>query len=178
MKKTMILIVLIAFTCISLKSQNDNTKVPNTWQAKISFSLPELNPEAIQYAFVDFDPTETFVKKFNLTFLEESLIGAKDESEKTNITNASIESGWDFLFYTIKGSDVFLLTNKGTLIMADVTAATKKWLISKTFYIGGKPYCFIVPLNTVDGAILECRLDKNNMVSLTEIFQNKIKTKK
>jgi hypothetical protein len=174
MKRTIFFFLFIALASLGAKSQ----QATGTWQANITFSLPELKPEAIQYSFVDFDPMEAFIKKFDKSAADDAIKNAKTEDGKNMTLNAWIEAGWDFLFYNIKGNDVWLLTNKGSVNMADVTSATKKWLISKTFYLDNKPYCFSLPINATIGAKQDCHLDKNNMISLMDVYQKKIRAKK
>jgi hypothetical protein len=183
MKKIILLFALIAFTSICLKGQNTQSTTIYQWQVDISLKMPELTPEVIQYSIVDFNPLEKFIKEFNSDYLVTVLNAAKDEKEKKAQINISIEVGWDFLFYTVKGSDVFLLNNKGAIFsQSSVDSNTyknaKKWLISKSFIIDGKPSCFAIPLNVDNGAKLKCVLNKSNMISLTEIYQNKIQIKK
>jgi hypothetical protein len=177
MKKFIILFCFIAFASI-MKSQDTLTNSKYHWKVNLTFSLPDINPEAIQWSVVDFDPTEKFIKDFNLKYLESVLKEAKNENEKNMQIRISIEVGWDFLFKTVEGNNVYLLTNKGCKYMADITPITKKWLISKTFTIDGKPYSFAVPLNAKNGANLECKLDKSNMISLLDIYKSKIEPKK
>jgi hypothetical protein len=182
MKKLVLLFSLVAFSSMCLKGQNNQSSTIYQWEVEISFSLPKLTPEGIQYSVVDYNPIDTFIKDFNSEYLDNELKTAKDEKEKKCQINISIQVGWDHLFSTVKGSDVFLLTNKGATFSqlsddSNTYHKVKKWLISKTFLIECKPYCFVIPLNTENGAKLKCELNKNNMISLTEIYQNKIQIK-
>ena len=179
MKKFIIIFCFIAFSSI-VKSQDSQANSKYYWSVNLTFSLPELNPEAIQWAVVDFDPTEKFIKDFNHDYLEKVLKNAKSENERNQQIKVSIEVGWNFLFRGVEGNNVFLLTNKGTQFsqVSDINQATKKWLITKPFNIEGKSYCFAVPLNAENGAKLQCKLDKNNKISLLDIYNSKIDPKK
>jgi hypothetical protein len=179
MKKITIIFCIIAFAGIA-KSQNNQANSKYNWSVNLTFSLPDLNPEAIQWAVVDFDPIEKFIKDFNHGYLEKVLQNAKSENERNQQILVSIEVGWNFLFRGVEGNNVFLLTNKGSGFsqVSDTKLAAKKWLVAKTFLIDGKPYCYAVPLNSENGANLQCRLDKTNMISLLDIFNDKIKARK
>lgn len=179
MKKYIILFCFIAFASIG-KSQDNQANSKFNWSVNLTFGLPDLNPEAIQWAVVDFDPIEKFINDFNHKYLEKVLENAKSENERNQQILVSIEVGWNFLFRGVEGNNVFLLTNIGSKFsqVSDTKLATKKWLIAKTFIIDGNPYCFAVPLNAENGANLQCKLDKSNKISLLDIYNSKIKPKK
>lgn len=148
-----------------------------SWQLTISFDLPGLNPEAIQVSMLDFNPTDKFEKDFDKAYLNEKLAKSKDEKEKTMYTNAEIEMTWDRFFNTVKGNDVNLLTKEGIILSQVVTGdcAPKKmtkWLTSKVFIIDGKPYCYAVPFDFDNGAVLKVTLNESNLISLTDLYKN------
>jgi hypothetical protein len=171
MKKIIILLCFIAFAGIAKSQDNAGGSTLYHWNLSLSFSLPDLNPEAIQCSMVDFDPIEKFTNDFNLK-----------SRESDDLRVAFI---WDLLFKEVKGNEVFLMTTQGSFAigeMADIPIGekpvTKKWLISKTFILDGKPYCFAVPLDAENGANLSCKLDKSNMILLLDIYKGKIEAKK
>jgi len=180
------LVILIALTTMSFwtfAQIKDDSKIQNSsqyenyWEIQIKFNLPELNPEAIQICWLEFDPIEEFNKTLNLDYLTESLKKAKDENEKTLKINVLNKVTWDNLFNVVKGSEMYLLTNKGMILSSASDCKqpkNKKWLVTKVFNLDGKPYCYAIPFDLDNGSKLEVTLNKANLISLTDLY-NKIK---
>jgi hypothetical protein len=178
MIKHLFLFLLLALASLGAKSQTDDPSYDNTWQVAISFHLPALKPQALQYTYVDFDPTGAFMQSFDKNLLENALKGVKEEKNRIATINAFIEIGWDMMFNKVKGGDVWLLTSKGSWTMADVSPVTKKWLISKVFYLHGKPYCFMFPIDAGAGDKQKVVLNKHTMISLADVYSTQVNPKK
>jgi hypothetical protein len=151
-------------------------KYASQWQVKINFSLPELDPEAIQIAWLNFDPSVNFNLKFDTAYLGKQLRLAKDEKEIRMRINSYCEVMWNLLFKEVKGSEVYLLSKQGSMISMvsdNIEPKTKKWLVSKVFYLENKPYAYAIPLELENGSKLVVSLNKSNLVSLDDLRKNK-----
>jgi hypothetical protein len=184
MKTKLIILFALATLSMMIFAQTKDTaqlqKAQNymyQWEVKIHFDLPALNPEAIQIGLLEFDPAEKFMQKFNMSYLTKQLEKAKNDTEKTLKINSSINVAWNRLFDVVKGSELYLLT-KNVFVLSKVAdyakPKTKMWLVSKMFYLDGKPYCYVIPTELENGSKLQYTLDSTNLTSLTELF-NKIK---
>jgi hypothetical protein len=126
---------------------------------------------------LDFNPTEKFNLKFNTTYLEKQLKIAKDEKENELKINVQCMVIWDLLFDGVKGSEIYLLTGRGTVLSraADYSQPKMKiWLVSKEFMFNNKPYAYAVPLEVENGSKIEVTFNQENLISLTDLY-NKIK---
>ena len=181
--RLIILTVLTAFSVITFAQTKTGTLTQGTsgqdfyWQIKVNFELTTLDPEAIQIGWIDADPTESFSQKFNMAYLTDKIKNAKDDKEKEMHINVEIDVTWNNLFSVVKGSDIYLLTKSGMTLAQSGTCAhlkTKKWLVSKVFYLDNKPYAYAIPFDIENGSKLEVTLDKSNLISLIDLY-NKIK---
>ena len=184
MKTKLIILSVMVFMSSLIFAQTKNeltTKISTNyktyWELNIKFDLAALDPEAIQIALLDFDPTEKFNLKFNMNYLENQLKIAKDENEKEMKINVECMVIWDLLFNGVKGSEMYLLTGQGTVLSraADYSQPRMKiWLVSKEFMFKNKPYAYAVPLELENGSKLEVTLNQENLISLTDLY-DKIK---
>ena len=184
MKTKLIILSVMTFmsSMIFAQTKNDLTTKISTnyktyWELNIKLDLPALDPEAIQIALLDFEPTEKFNLKFNMTYLEKQLKIAKDEKEKEMIINVECMVIWDLLFEKVKGSEMYLLTGQGTVLSRSANYSQPKmkiWLVSKEFMYNNKPYAYAIPLELENGSKLEITLNQSNLISLTDLY-DKIK---
>ncbi len=181
--KLIILFALSTLSMMTFAQTKDTAQIQNAknymykWKLGIDFKLPALSPEAIQIALVDFDPTEKFMQKFNMIYLTEKLKKAKDDEERTFQIIIGITVYWNNLFDVVKGSELYLLTPNPFILSSVANYSkpiTKKWLVSKSFLLDNKPYCYIIPIELENGTNLDITLDTTNLISLTDIY-NKIK---
>lgn len=144
------------------------------WELKINFHLPELNPEAIQIGLMQFDPSEKFMKDFDMKYLTEQLKNANDEKTKNMHINIQTVVTWDALFESVRGSELYLLSHNGTILSQAANYSNPKakiWLVSKVFYLNEKPFAYAVPLNIENGATLEITLNNSNLISLIDLYK-------
>jgi hypothetical protein len=163
--------LLLSFLAITFSgcAQQDMFK----WEARITFDLPILNPEAIQIAWLDFNPKEKFIKNFNEMRLNKNLQALKLNSEISLKNYALDEVTWNDLFKEIKGNKMYLLTKSGIVYSEGndtLKQKTKKWLVSKVFFINEKPYCYSIAIEIVNNSKIEIKLNRENMILLTEIY--------
>ena len=177
MKTKLIILSVMTFmsSVIFAQTKNDSTNRSSTnykthWSVKINFNLPALDPEAIQIAWLDFDPTV----KFNAAHLGKQLRTAKDEKEKEMRIRIECEVIWNSLFEGVKGSEMYLLSRHANMLSlaSDYSQPKiKKWLVSKEFMLDNKPYAYAVPLELENGSKLEITLNNANLISLTDLYE-------
>jgi hypothetical protein len=170
MKRIITLLALASMVACSVKE----------WKIKIIADMPATDKHAIQYAILDFNPKEKFIKEFYSGYLRETLKAAKTEERKNLQITSAITVNWDLLFKTVTANKLYLLNEKDTnyywATEGKLNSHSKYvWLASKSFTIGGKPYCYVVPFVVSNGSNLSCKLDKSNLISLTEVYKEQIK---
>jgi hypothetical protein len=151
----------------------------NDWQLKIVADLPITDRAAIQYAIVDFNPKEEFVKEVNSAHLQNTLKSTKTNNEKNPQITVAIVLKWDLLFNRVTADKLGLLNNKDTNYIRTTGgifwgSSKKLWLVTKSFTIEGKPYCYVIPFVVSKGSSLSCKLDQTNLIPLTELYQQQI----
>jgi len=181
MKTKLIILSVMTFmsSVIFAQTKNDSTNRISTnykthWSVKINFNLPALDPEAIQIAWLDFDPTVKFNSKLNATHLGTKLRAAKDEKEKEMRIRIECEVIWNSLFEGVKGSEMYLLSRHANMLSlaSDYSQQKiKKWLVSKEFMLDNKPYAYAVPLELENGSKLEITLNNANLISLADLYE-------
>lgn len=180
--KTKIISILLVITTASIGfgQKQDTLKAKQnkdfsySWELNITIELPELNPEAIQIAILDFNPLAHFEKNFDLQQFNKRVDAIADKKEKEITMKSIISWNWDNLFRAITGNDMALLTKQGIVLSRVVTGdcAPNKmsvWLASKVFMIDGMPYCYALSYNLENGAALTVTLNKSNLISLTDL---------
>lgn len=168
------IIALLAFTVLSAFSGAG-------WEMTIIADIPTTDRHAIQFAVLEFNPTEAFVSEFFDEYLKEVLKTAKTDEEKDVEIKYAIMMNWDMLFRKITADRLSLLNEKDTCFTSAagsegvvMSHSKNMWLTSKAFTIDGKPYCYAVPLVVSNGSKQTCRLDSTNLISLIEVYQNQI----
>lgn len=167
------IISLLALTSIVACSVNE-------WKIKIIADMPSTDRHSIQFAILDFNPKEKFVKEFSIEYLKDNLKVTKTDEEKNLKIISAIMVNWDILFKKVTADKLYLLNEKDTnyywATEGKLNSHSKYvWLASKSFTIGGKPYCYVVPFVVSNGSNLSCKLDKSNLISLTEVYKEQIK---
>jgi hypothetical protein len=166
------IIALLALTVLVACSARE-------WKMTIIADIPTTDKHSIQWAFLDFNPIEKFVKEFSGEYLNGALKAAKTDEEKdVQITIATTVS-WDFLFKEITADLLSQMNDKDTTYVgASEGSGTPHprniWLTTKAFKIDGKPYCYAVSFVISDGSNQTCILDSTNLISLTEVYQKQI----
>jgi hypothetical protein len=152
-----------------------------TWRIGIDLDMPSLEPQAVQYAIFDKDPVAAFtaeVKKMQGYF--------RKDSEKLN--NAAREqlqvmrmaAWWDTGFKEIPGNSVWLLTrlpgqNLSHNPMSSSAPDGKKWVVTKTVSIHGKPECWCIPVEVKTGEQVDVTLDENDTFDLQAAYDKAVR---
>lgn len=139
----------------------------------IDLDVPDLEPKVMQYAFFDEDPIPaltTQLKQVQL-YYRRDLNKAANEKEKEQARNSQMSVSWDFGFRNITADKLRLLTD------SDRSAPTvlpfppgKKWIVTKTVYLDGKPICWCIPIDAKNGNETVITLNENNAFDLRTVY--------
>ena len=163
-----------------MKNWNDNT-----WQIQPELTMPELDPEVVQYALFESDPIEEYRSSLvrNRDKLRKILGQERDSKQQRRIRVAQIFAAWDRLFKSITGDEVYLLfSSKGakngelmrlTLISSSAPGG-RRWLATKTSSGNGAPRCWCIPIETVVGQRMKIELRKENLLDVAKLYDEVI----
>ena len=97
-----------------------------TWQMQFDLEMPSLEPQAVQYAILDYDPLPGFtdqVKKMQ-KFSRQQLEKAGNEARKDQLRDIQMTVAWNFGFQDVTGDKIYLLIKRsGTSQKHDVQFA-------------------------------------------------------
>ncbi|MEN6406700.1 MAG: M56 family metallopeptidase [Thermoguttaceae bacterium] len=149
------------------------TQQPNTWQLAITLDAPNLDPPVAQYALFDKDPLVGYyadVQRNQASYkkrLEQAGTPDKDIVRTSQMTVL-----WDLGFKAVNGADLHLLqgTSENGKMVTSNGSDGKKWVVTKTVRIDGKPVCWCVPVHVKKGRTTEVRLTEDNLLHLEATF--------
>ena len=148
-----------------------------SWQLSIALDMPELEPQVVQYAVLDEDPVPAFTKQISVVQLSyrRDLTKADSEERKEQVRNSQMLVSWDFGFRKITADKLRVLTEHsssefGAPAVASGSRAGKKWIVTKTVYIEGKPVCWCIPVDLTIGNKTEITLNANNVFDLRAAY--------
>lgn len=147
----------------------------STWRMGIALHAPHLVPPAVQWAVMDHDPLPGFaarVKQVKSQAMDQ-IDKAGDEEEKETARTASMTVSWDLGFKDVKGDNLYLLTSAP--IQATVISSNgpdgKKWIVTKTVRIKGKPACWCLPVEVKTGREVHVTLSEDNLFDLASTYE-------
>lgn len=169
------IIALLALTVLVACSARE-------WKMTIIADIPTTGKQSIQYAILDFNPTEEFVRNLpkddllDVDVLKSAIANDVKDVQMTSLIIAK----WDFLFKKVTGDNLYQLNDKDTVDYGAwegslTSHPSNIWLTTKAFTIDGKPYCYAVPFFVSDGSNQTCKMDSTNLISLIEVYEKQIK---
>jgi hypothetical protein len=146
----------------------------NKFEVQLNVKLPASVDHAVQFSVVDFNPAEKFITEADTAGINSQ----SDYGQKVNF----IMTKWDALFKDVPPTDYWLMTNADSATYSKtggifIPLPADWWVASKAFLIDGKPFCYIVPLKIIKGSKISCIPGESDLVSLTELSENKIQKK-
>jgi hypothetical protein len=153
---------------VSDKQLDQITKLQaTTWQIVFHLDFPGLQPEAVQYAILDKDPVPGYTAQVKLVrqAFRQQIEQADTKSWKEKARIAQMRHSWDSGFKDVNGANLYLLTNKGTVLAAN-SGAGKKWIVSRTVDVEGRPVCWCIPVELKIGEKIDISFDKSNTFDL------------
>lgn len=182
MKKVIVLFVLflagISWGCTSTIQEEDLEHWKrSTWQMKMNLETRNLKPPALQWTVFDKDPVPVFharLEKMKGYYLKR-LEGAEDDADKELNRSTQMTVSWDLGFEEVTGDKVYLLTraHKVSHSFSSNAPDGKKWIVTKTVQIKGKPVCWCIPVTVETGTEIHIAFTNDNMFELKSEF-NKV----
>ncbi len=154
----------------------------STWQIRPSLNMPDLDPEAVQFAVLDFDPIDAYRKA--LTLDAEKI--QKDIGEEKNTLQRGLRirvhmtGAWDRLFNAVAGDQVHLLvpsTSKKyesivrSFVVSSNSSPGRKWVATKVVYKEDEPLCWCIPVEAVIGTSVDVELQVGNLLDIKSLFK-------
>jgi beta-lactamase regulating signal transducer with metallopeptidase domain len=148
-----------------------------TWQLTIGLDMPNLVPQAVQYTTFDKDPVPDFIaqlKKMQGYYVGE-LAKAIDEARKEQVKGIQARVAWDCGFRQVKGDSIWMLAGRSgskgpCTTLSSNSNAGKKWIVTKTVDIDGKPVCWCVPVEVKTGEETRVILTAENTFDLRAAY--------
>jgi hypothetical protein len=147
-----------------------------TWGINVVLDMPDLEPQAVQYTFVDKDPAPGYtaqiknVEKFNRQQLE----NADTKQWEDIVRSAQMEAAWNAGFRNVTGDNLWLLTQPGNNL-SSTSPAGKKWVVTKTVRIKGRPVCWTIPVDVKTGQQVTVTFNKGNTFDLQTPYDEMMK---
>jgi len=147
-----------------------------TWQMSIGLDMPRLEPPVVQYAVLDEDPVPSFMTQVQRMrdFHRQQLAKADDEARKVQLRAIQMAVDWDQGFRTVTGDQLYLLTQRPgapySTVLSSNASAGRKWIVTKTVQIEGKPVCWCVPVQVKRGESIDVMLNRLNVFDLQAAF--------
>ncbi|MCK4957453.1 MAG: hypothetical protein KAS49_07435 [Candidatus Cloacimonetes bacterium] len=154
--------------------EEDTSAKEKSWEMSIELDMQELIPPAVQWVIFDIDPVSLFKNQVRMmrNFELEQEQAAKDSLEKKMSRIAGITTSWNSVFRRITGDQIYLLTSAPGVShgISSNTPEGKKWLVTKTVNVEGKPICWCLPIETKYGEEIKVKLTKDNIFDLAGIY--------
>jgi hypothetical protein len=141
----------------------------DVWRLRLELADPELHPQAVQVALVDWDPLVAFAAQSERmsAFLESQLANATDDGERLRQRRSHVSVAWNMGFREVTGDELYLLAAESGGSGMSFTANTPdgpRWLIAKVRRIEGAPVCWSLPF----------KADRDQEASLTLTGANRL----
>ncbi len=151
-----------------------------TWQMGVDLDKPDMEPQAVQWAIFDKDPVPAFMAqiKQSKNFNRQQLSQAGDEAGKEQLRTIQMAVAWDQGFKEVSGAELYLLARRSshdfsaTTTLSSNSPGGKKWIVTKTVRINGKPVCWCIPVEVKTGERIDVTFDKKNMFDLRTVYDN------
>jgi len=170
-----LVLAVVTWSCsVSAQDQDVERWQNSTWRMAVNLDTPKLVPPAVQWTVLDKDPVPGFrtrVKRMQGYYRKE-LAGAEDESKKKLVRSSEMTVSWDLGFKEVTGDEVYLLTAAPGVPhgLSSNTPDGKKWIVTKTVQIEGKPVCWCIPVEAKTGKEIQITLTEENEFDLESAF--------
>lgn len=156
-----------------------------TWQIRPTINMPQLDPEAVQFAVLDSDPIEDYRKSLmrNGDGFRKEVGDEKDSKRREQLKRTQMTTTWDLLFKATTGDLVYLLVpsrskRNDSLARAFLISSNdqpgRKWLTTKIAYRDGSPICWSIPVDTIIGKSVDVELKTDNLLDLQKLYDEVI----
>ena len=168
-----------------------NDKIQNwkdtTWQTLPVLHMPELHPEAVQFAMFESDPIEDYRKILiqSRDRFRRELRDEEDSKQRELLKRAQMTGTWDGLFKSIAGDRVYLLVPSRSRTNESLTRVTvissnspegRKWLTTKIGCRDNMPTCWCIPVETAIGNSVQVELRNENAFDPQNLYDELIES--
>jgi peroxiredoxin/outer membrane lipoprotein-sorting protein len=152
----------------------DDAQKKEIWVVTVKLNVPKLDRQALQYAFLDYDPLPDFRDRVQAYSAHHNNMQqrARNENEKQSFRKTGIRHNWEAAFADIPGSDVYILTDVNT--MASNAPSDTLWIVTKIGYVDRAPVCWCVPVQPEIGKEKVIVLNKDNMLNVAQDYDEMI----
>ena len=112
------------------------------------------------------------MKGYNIERLE----GAEDDADKELMRSSTMRVHWNQGFEEVTGDKVYLLIGapRSSQSFSSNAPDGKKWIVTKTVQIKGKPVCWCIPVTVETGKEIHITFTNDNMFDLGSEFDKVI----
>jgi hypothetical protein len=144
----------------------------DAWRLRLLLDAPSLNPPVVQYAIFSENPVARFaadLERVKKTCLEQ-LSKTQDPDRRQTVRRIQLAGVWNRLFRAVRGDEVYLAA-AGCSDLALMTNAPSgdKWLVTKAVQIDGRPFCWSVAFEAIQGREVTVKLTKDNALDLATL---------
>lgn len=144
------------------------------WTLEQSLDMAGLNPPVVQWAIFDEDPLLQFTRRLEAgrEDLATRFNAATNPQRKDMVRGAQISAVWDAAFRKITADNLHLLSAapQATFSFMANTPPGRKWFVTKVVTIDKKAFCWCVPIEARAGESIPVTLSRENMVDLTQVY--------
>jgi peroxiredoxin/outer membrane lipoprotein-sorting protein len=160
------------------KSEEDEFVVPqDRWMVSLELNVPDLEPHVVQFAFLDEDPTPSFLNRVDdaadIYFMLQER--AETEEQKHIYRSANIRNSWDDAFMNVTGDNIHLLHKSGS--RSSNALPSTQWVVTKVVYLDNEPLCWCIPVEPEFGQRMSISLNKDNAYNISEEFDKAIQSR-
>jgi hypothetical protein len=175
LKCFVIILAGMALACTPLTGDKHVEQMKRTtWQMTMHLETKNLKPPAVQWTVFEKDPVPGFHSRVRQMkgYYTEQLDGANSKPDKELRRSSMISVSWNLGFGEVTGDKVYLLTRARGVShgFSSNEPDGKKWIVSKTVQIKGKPVCWCIPVTVETGKETQVILNMENMFDLRSAF--------
>ena len=145
------------------------------WCVQFQLKCPRLVPPAVQLAITDSNPLPALkgrMKRLRL-FHQRQLAQARNAKHRTQLRSIFMAAAWNAGFKNISGDDLWLLTSTPGVTHSSMSnlPGRRKWVLTKSVDVNGKPLCWCMPVEVRRGRIVRVTLRKGNTFDLLRTYR-------
>lgn len=165
-------LIVVAVLLISASGYSLNEKMleewkTTTWRLGILLKSKSVHGGAVQFAIMDYDPSDTFKKDY-VKIKERSI---KEKRYDADSELSIITVAWDIQFRNVKGDEVYLLLKKDTIGFSSNNPEKQYYLVTKTTMVKDNPSVWIISFKAKLGTEQDIILDDRNVIYLKDIVK-------
>jgi len=154
----------------------------STWQIRPSLNMPDLDPEAVQFAVLDFDPIDAYRKALaqDIERIRREIGEGTNALQRGLRKRVQMTGAWDRLFNAVTGDQVHLLvpgTSKKyesivrSFVVSSNSSPGRKWVATKVVYKEDEPLCWCILVEAVIGTSVDVELRVENILDMKTLFE-------